>query len=921
MAGAAKASAPAVGRIATTIGMKLAKSRTLRWRVRRRVTKSVEFEIPGRLYASWLKDIDVATLGEVLESAGPLLARGLDSRLSSDARWRENFERHSRSLTLVKKTYLAMAALCSEADARTLNASWATIRHGELVALLADLVGPAVGLSRADLADLLYRQTEARTDVRLASFGIEPELVEVALATYRRRMPAVEPGTVVVLVGPYGSGKSELAELWFHDRVDDFRSDISVCRPIWFHASELTSRSVQDEVARRSGMPEGAPSRLALVIDGLDEVDSASAARIVAQSEALTRATRGARVLLTCRPGVLAGGGKSHVHHDGLSRAEAVTLIETIAGSARATWSWDPSLIDAVRRPFFALAAGVFVRDGERPAGQADLIGRLVERALATPSASTVAIRDKATFDLLAKLAISTTASGNASDGLTFQERQQVLGTTLVHEVGGRIEFALPIFQQWFAGTAIVSDLSLVEGAVTSDSDFDRWQWALAVACLASSPAQLDSILRICLTANPGAGAWVLGQVAAGHQWYRSEGDDFDASSAGPRLLAATRTWISALGPLAPEVFPVTDPVQPIGLGVRIEGKRLTTGWLRHVPPQDCLAELPDDVHPLAPIGDEWWPDRSGGVAEGDEWPWILLRKRISGAMLRILDNHPLVGGPGGVWQEESRYRALRIVLNDRSILYPDINRVEALGVVEEKLNSFPEPENVTWSFGAGGTVSGEQMLDLAEWLTGLTNESIERPLPAPDRSHPAGGMIWDYYSDARLQTFCAEMLGKGCEAYDEAATGLFSRFSWSLGTGQPGAFGVLAELAFQSGGPRGRMPVINRSVIPLDLMDSEIRGWGTPLIRSTNGRAAVSLATDQLRTDQGFHDRMARLFDDLGPKASGLGAFRRGPGWSGSIVDQTHHPRPASLVAAKWIWDDLKKFDLADGTFPQLRN
>ena len=204
--------------------------------------------------------------------------------------------------------------------------------------------------------------------MRLASFGIEPDLVEAALATYQIRVPAVESGHAVVLVGPYGSGKSELAELWFRKAVDDFRRDESARQPIWLHASELISRSLEDEVSRRSGVSAGSPSTLALVIDGLDEVDSTTAARVVAQSQAFVRVASHTRILLTCRPGVLPWDD-SHVQHDGLDREEAVALIEAIAGSARATWRWDPTLIDAVKRPFFALAAGIMIGEGERPAG------------------------------------------------------------------------------------------------------------------------------------------------------------------------------------------------------------------------------------------------------------------------------------------------------------------------------------------------------------------------------------------------------------------------------------------------------------------------------------------------------------------------------------------------------------------------
>ena len=916
----AKAAAPVAGRLAAAIGMKLAKSRTLRWRVHRRVAKAVTFDIPRGPFTTWLKHIDVATLSDPVESAGPRLAESLDARLSSDASWRASAERHSKALVLVKHTYLAMEALSDDADARTLSSSWAETRHEEMLALLTSLVGQDVRLSRADLADLLDRQSKARRDVRLASFGVAFAAVESALAACQRRVPLVSPGKAVTLVGPFGSGKSEIAELWFRSAVDEFRRDASARLPMWIHASELLSRALEDEISRRSGAPAGSPSRLALVIDGLDEIDATSAARVVAQSQAVVRVASNTSILLTCRPGVLPSD-ESQVHHDGLDREDAIALIEAIAGSARATWRWDPTLIDAVKRPFFALAAGVMVSEGERPAGQADLIARLVTRALSTPSGSTPAVQDQPSFDLLVKLAVSGTKSGGAEDGLSFQQRRQVLASTLVHEIDGRVEFSLPIFQQWFASTAVLADRSLVDLAVSGGESFDRWRWALAVACLGATPDKLDEILATCIAANPGAGSWLLKQVAAGHQWYRDiDGEDVDASTAGPRLLRATRTWINSLGELSPAVFPVAEAAQPIGLGVQVSGKRVSTGWLRTPPASDLLLELPSHVHPFAPLDTRWWPDRSGSVAEGDEWPWMLVHKRIAGTMLKVLDKHPLVGGTGGVWQAESRYRALRIVLNSRSMLYPPIDRDEAIRVIEGKLGGLPDGEVESWTFPSG-TIDGYEIVDVLSWLKAYPEPSIIRPLPAPDRETPTGGMIWDFYSDDGLRLFCSEMLGNGCEGYDEAAAGLFSRFNWSLGTGDPGSFGVLAELAFQSDGPRGRMPVVNKMVLPLDVLSDEIDSWGSDFALSSNGRAAVAFASDASHSDLRFHERSRALFDRVGPRLTGGGPFRRGLGWSGSILDQVHHPRPASLTAAKWLWSDLKALDLADGTFPQLRS
>lgn len=915
----AKVAAPAAGRIAAAVGMKLVRSRTLRRRVRKRVAKSAQFHIPRRPFKIWLKQIDVATLYDPIESAGPRLAQSLDWKLSVDVRWRMQPDRHSRALALVRHTYRAMEAESEDADARILRAAWDEARQRVLVDKLADLVGAPLSLSRADRCELLVRHSEARRETRLASFGIEPQMVDAALAAYEARVPVTKLGEATVLVGPFGSGKSELAELWFRKAVEEFRVDESACEPMWLHASELISRSLVEEVSQRSSTTAGSSSALSIVIDGLDEVDSTTAARVVAQAQAFVRAASHTRILLTCRPGVLQRDD-SQILHNGLEREEAVALIEAIAESRQATWRWDPTLIDAVQRPFFAIAAGVMIGEGARPAGQADLIGRLVERALETRSGSTRATQDPRTFDLLTKLAVSATKSGGRQDGLSFQERQQVLSSTLVHQVGPQVEFSLPIFQQWFAGTAILSDSSLVSVAVSDAVSFERWRWALAVACLGASTDQLDDILATCLGANPGAGSWILTQVSGGHEWYRDIGDeDVDASTAGQRLLRATRTWIDSLGELASSIFPVEYPSQPIGVGVRVSGKGVALGWLRNVPEADTIVDLPASVHPISGPDETWRPDRAGHVAVGDEWPWELRRKQISTSMLRILETNPLIGGVGSVWQAESRYRALRIVMKSRSILYPPIDRDEALRVVEENLDRRPYGEIASWSFPGFGTIYREQMADLAGWLREMEAAVVVRPVPVPDRDRPKDDMVWGLYSDDRLQHFYAEVLGMGCDAYDQAATGLFSKFTWSLGTGEPGGFGVLAELSFPVSGALRRGPVVNKMILPLDILSEEIALWGGHFVQSANGRAAVAIGSDADLSDQRFFERSQELFDRVGPRLARSGPFRRGIGWSASVVSELNHPRPASLVAAKWIWSDLKAFKLADGTRPAL--
>lgn len=177
--------------------------------------------------------------------------------------------------------------------------------------------------------------------------------------------------------------------------------------------------------------------------------------------------------------------------------------------------------------------------NGQIPSGQADLIRRLVEYALADAPTSAAAVTSTPRYTALRTLAENLTRSGNTRDGLNFQERALVRQTTLVHvRADGSADFTLPIFQQWFAGQSILAAPSKARELAADPQLFDRWRWAIAVACVAGDSEQVDAIISESLHGNPGAGSWIIDQVSSGHDWRSDE--PIDESTAGPRLLRAS---------------------------------------------------------------------------------------------------------------------------------------------------------------------------------------------------------------------------------------------------------------------------------------------------------------------------------------------------------------------------------------------
>ncbi|MFJ4998947.1 hypothetical protein ACIP5T_12395 [Microbacterium sp. NPDC088619] len=542
---AGKAAPAAVGRLAAAIGLKLAKSWTWRWRVARDVRRQTGSTFPAKRYRAWLKGVAGRDLRRPIGEAGAELTVTLDEALSGDKSWSVRDDRHSVALMLVQATYLAAVALSEPGDAALLQETWAQARHDELLGHVAQKASGRPLLSREDRGALLLTESSARRRRRLAALGVSEDRVTNALDLLNSNTPVIKPGNLLIVVGSFGAGKSELAEAWIRQRIGDYEGGSSLSVPVWLHASDLGHRPLDESLSHHAKLDEPC----AIVVDGLDEVDGQVAARIVERVGVFVETNAQSVALLTSRHGVLPKSDEQQPW-DGVTADQARLLIEAVSGTSHATWDWNPMLIESVRRPFFAIGAGVLLAEGARPSSQADLVRRLVELALAMPSSASVSVQDSELYQLLVQAAVALVTNGGTSDSLTFQERQKIRTTRLITGSDSCAEFTLPIFQQWFAAQALLSQDGLLTEAISGPSSFDRWRWSMSIAGLSAPTADaFDAFAQTILQANPGAAAWVLEQVSSARGWPNRKANQFvDPSTAGARILHATRMWINATG-------------------------------------------------------------------------------------------------------------------------------------------------------------------------------------------------------------------------------------------------------------------------------------------------------------------------------------------------------------------------------------
>ncbi|GAA1719324.1 hypothetical protein GCM10009745_80380 [Kribbella yunnanensis] len=778
---------------------------------------------------------------------------------------------------------------------------------------LADLAGGYAPSGSADMAVWLRRRSVERRRLRLAAFGVDTNDVKVALAGITGMLPDVPSGTMRALVGAFGAGKSEIAEAWHLQTIDDFAASDSVPVPLWLHAREIGTGAVDEIIARQIGAPLLRERGVSAVIDGLDEVDGLAAEGIAVGARVLTAGDARSRVLITTRAGVLPASDDQHAA-DGLPEAQARSLVAVLAGP-HATWDWTPELVETIRRPFFALAAGTLIAAGEAPRGQAELISKLVESALSRAGVATGSIE---LFGILVKLAVALTRSNGTADELSFVERRQALTTRLVASgPRGGVAFVLPIFEQWFAAEALRTNQYSIGDAASSAATFDRWRWAIAVAALDGPVDRSDDFIAACVRLNPGAGAWLIDQIVDRRSWDAPEEGPIDLEAVSSRLLRAVRAWAGALGPLAGWVLPVQDAESPVRIGTRIVQERVAVGWSKEVPQSDEVAELPVEADWRA-HGDEWRQIAWGLGIPSQHWPWKYLRDMIAASTLPMFNRGHLLGSSGGVWHAERSYLTARVMANTSAIRRPPLARDFVVELAEARLKQAEGSVRAGWQTSAG-VVDSLQIKDLVAWLVQQEVDEVVHPLPAPDIESPETNWVTGLYSHVRLAQFCAEMLGCASAVYEDLCRTLFSKFTWSLVLYASGPFGVIGELYYDEGFTEYGEPGFEYVVVPLPVLEkyaSERSGW----VWSENGRSAIRVAFERDSSESRLRS-LGEIRADVSDwiRRSGSASPFATFGLSVSTVIECAHDRPASLTAAGWLCSDLRALGLLRGGVPQL--
>ncbi|BDD73501.1 NACHT domain-containing protein [Streptomyces anthocyanicus] len=765
---------------------------------------------------------------------------------------------------------------------------------------------------RSYIADQMIRECSERRAILRRASGVTQEQANLSKefdCNDPDDLISLGSGKVVALVGPMGAGKSDVANLWLTNRCRDFAEDDGKPLPLWIAARNISS-DLETWIASRIDSSTLAEMGISLVVDGIDE--TSNGAQLVEECQILVARWPKSQVMMTGRPGVFADHVEC-IHLESWSEDVAFEMIRKVAGSSNIyPHSFPPQIVEAVRRPLFAmLVVSLHSAHESVPQTSAGLIQHCALRSLRRSSGSW-----REFFPLLRRIAVSSVANdGNVALAEVGGEaiRHSLQETRLVAFSEHKVSFTLSLFEQWFAAEALLQGEVELDQIFSDLASFAKWRYVLALSLQTGSSEHIDDIMHVLTKWNPGAAAWV---VREGIEWPFSNNQSSCElpgwKSVAARLHRAAASWCTGVGELTPVATVLdagknaTDHLK-LHLAVEENGKRFIYAWeqgssgskdIYHLSnPQELAGRGIGVGSSPAPAGDAW------------VWAWTLrhMRRHIEQRLPNALHlRAPL----GGVIETEYMWAVIYALLRRGSFLRTEPVEVMELKALvrelQEKAREHGPVEDYAYQYGASKRITRLDLILVGEWLDRQHEGELTPPWPSINVSRPSSGWVWKFYTPERLHELTCFVYARALDAYAEMMSTLFRNFTFTLNHASllpatlKGALHVGEGDSFTDG------PVLDYCLIPL--ADTE----------SSQNRVDIIIAQSrEVRIPQEYekYEPYLRRFHIDNPERAPF-SFH---GWTQTAL-HIWESRPATNIAFRWIWSDLRSLGLVKSLPRDLR-
>ncbi len=626
------------------------------------------------------------------------------------------------------------------------------------------------------------RLSVSRCKEALLSVGVEESVADEMANERELGNVLAAPATgAITVVGDQGSGKSLAVERLFQRAAEDASEDSSQSFPIFVRARDLTgplSKYIEESLR---GYSAAYNPRVLLIVDGVDELGPNLATDILRQGAAYVDANSETTVISTTRelPGI--GVTDQQIKLEALEDDESLCLMEKVLGrpiEARDMHRWPQSIREARRIPLFAVMIGALLRDHPDLsfASSGQVIGEVADQLLRHEEDNPEEL-DR----LLQLLAFEAIESGTrvAPDAITPVRAKQAMlrKSRVVEGTTDSLDFALPVFREWYAARALI-EKTISVGRLQTLSD--RWVPPLSVVLGSGVDDIGEAVLAHIASIDPGlAGILLKENTPDAIQFWGKVPVEEHAKAFGIKVREAMALWKTSLGELYHEIGPINTENQVSTLAIQVEQRYLITSWYAGQSVLANIVELRDYLPDRRPNLD--WPViRSWEIqpllSSPPWWNYFKTQEQLSESLSAALDNYSLASDSLDYRRELAWIFALEVWQVGEL-------QQESLGIdrVLECLDSLGP--NTTVGSHRGRDFRPGDLAIVAQHLLEMAEQGeteVSSPWPGPDLPLVSGS-IWNLYSDEQLLQRVKDVYSGAIRIYGSIVERWFPRFSRRL--------------------------------------------------------------------------------------------------------------------------------------------
>jgi hypothetical protein len=668
-------------------------------------------------------------------------------------------------------------------------------------------------------------------------------------------------GQFVVLTGQLGSGKSDIAEVWFRNAAGLAQNNPDAPLPVWIPIDDLESSlevHVQKEVGLRALETLGAD----IVVDGLDQRTD-RAEKVVGQADSLIRRWPRSRVVLTSR----ATHGVSSsivIEVKPLSREYGRRLVGLVAGTNQLP-DMRSEIEEALERPLFALLVGQQAAS-ETLTTMTEVVEGVVRRIVNRES--------KDHYQYLRQLAVQTVTTGRPVDPegfVDFDVAAHLRDSPFLTATSQGLSFSLATFEQWFASRAVLEG-TVGLGQILQDLvSFDRWKYVLSMVLASGEPSRVDPAMATIARWNPGAIGWIINETeSAGLYRYPQSSSGDHWQEVGTRLRFALEALLDGMGPLSVAFTPFwlngVDSLEHFSLALEYGGGRVTTTWL-------ISNEVPSD--PLPPV--------------------INGRAGFSSGRSMYMDMTAMPASRNWVWT--SARNLLADDLKDRFTTIAIRVASQSEGIVRREI------EDVL-------TRDVRDPSDLEDVGRGLYGSIYPLPDVLPGRTG------WPGFSVEAMSRRIHAVIEAAMDCYVELCDSVAPNFGDTLAHKAMMPFEYYGNIHYGGSSKRGQYN-LGPAMAGIHWL---LRPTGTTLPNGKrHGRNSVNITVnDRSRTEEIDDDRqvLGDAYFQYFANTPGIEPFADSFTVSSGQFDLIDK-KPATHIAVGWLWDDLENLKWVSGLKP----